>query len=921
MIQSSRHFLSICLCAILTGPLVSSASAYDALSGRSFYTSEARGHLVFVHIDDPALATAQLTADVLLEGNLLAENARVVRGRQLSVAFPLESLPQGETELTCRLYVDGRSLGQVSTRIRRLPPKPYATKIDRLTGGLHVDGLPFLPFGYYCYSPVQPTLAEEEVVRGFNLMSPYQSNDPATRDERRAYMDRAAELGMKVHYQLLRVAGGGGVALGISADTSSTRREAWLRDEVAAFRDHPALLAWYISDEPTGHGATADQLQTSYDIVRDLDPYHPITIVFMNPGKAIDYASAMDLAMVDPYPIPNGPPGSVAGAVRTLVNDLTPEIPVWIVPQAFGGSEWWTREPTGAELRLMSWLGLIEGATGSQYFIRHGLSGFPKSPVTWAAASQVALEAAALTPALLSAEASPTVITEEGSGIHAAAWRHDGQVIVAVANTENRPVPMRLQLPDLTVVGDAEVLYEERSLAFDVATGTPNPLDLISLPVGLLTGWFRRDETVPETQVSASMTTDVVLEESLPPYGVRLYRLHESGEREERLSVNPLNRTVDPSFEWDAAASVPSALYAGTGMGRGATYFVDSRVAFHGRRSVRLHTPIDGEGVTLGPFSPRVEPDRSYRLSVWAKAAPGDRRPTLRLGTSMGGADSVLHELTPDWKRYHLDAMAGAGAARAGLSVSLATTGTAWVDLLEFYDISPRVVSTPSPGGDLRVMMESFVRDAELRYSVGSEVTADSPLYAGLIDLPRSAVVNAGLFRDGLPLSTAHLAIHDHAAVGRFVDLADEPSTRYPGDGARTLTDAVLGGEQFNDPRWIGFEGTDFLAVVDLGEGVTIEQVSARFFQNAASWIWLPRRLQVEVSVDGERFIPFAQVQHDIGDRKQGNIIHEMSAIGDPIIARYVRVYAEGIRQCPEWHPGAGGPAWIFIDEIRVNPK
>jgi len=34
---------------------------------------------------------------------------------------------------------------------------------------------------------------------------------------------------------------------------------------------------------------------------------------------------------------------------------------------------------------------------------------------------------------------------------------------------------------------------------------------------------------------------------------------------------------------------------------------------------------------------------------------------------------------------------------------------------------------------------------------------------------------------------------------------------------------------------------------------------------------------------------------------------------------RYVRVKAENISVCPEWHPGAGGKAWLFIDEIVVK--
>ena len=89
--------------------------------------------------------------------------------------------------------------------------KPNEVKTDRLTGGLIVNRRQFFPFGFYCYSPVYPTLPEEEVVKGFNMISPYQKIMPETLNERKAYMDRCAGLGMKVHYNLLSVSGGGGV--------------------------------------------------------------------------------------------------------------------------------------------------------------------------------------------------------------------------------------------------------------------------------------------------------------------------------------------------------------------------------------------------------------------------------------------------------------------------------------------------------------------------------------------------------------------------------------------------------------------------------------------------------------------------------------------------------------------------------------
>jgi hypothetical protein len=35
--------------------------------------------------------------------------------------------------------------------------------------------------------------------------------------------------------------------------------------------------------------------------------------------------------------------------------------------------------------------------------------------------------------------------------------------------------------------------------------------------------------------------------------------------------------------------------------------------------------------------------------------------------------------------------------------------------------------------------------------------------------------------------------------------------------------------------------------------------------------------------------------------------------------ARFIKVIAKNIGQCPDWHVGKGGKAWLFIDEIVVE--
>jgi hypothetical protein len=38
-----------------------------------------------------------------------------------------------------------------------------------------------------------------------------------------------------------------------------------------------------------------------------------------------------------------------------------------------------------------------------------------------------------------------------------------------------------------------------------------------------------------------------------------------------------------------------------------------------------------------------------------------------------------------------------------------------------------------------------------------------------------------------------------------------------------------------------------------------------------------------------------------------------------PKKARYVRIRAVNFGKIPAWHPGSGGDAWIFMDEIVIR--
>jgi hypothetical protein len=535
-------------------------------------------------------------------------------------------------------------------------------KIDRFTGGTIVNRKQFFPFGFYCYSPVHSTLAEEEVIKGFNTISPYQKILPETFPERKRYMDRCAQLGMKVHYNLLSVSGGGGVGSKIEGLTEEEKRRR-LIEEVKTFMDHPALLAWYISDEPNGFKIPPEILEEIYRTIKEIDPWHPVSMVFMAPFlSAKNYANALDIVMADPYPVPVNPVTVVGDATGQLKTEFSGKRAVWIVPQAFGGGEWWEREPTIQEMRTMTWQAIIKGATGIQYFVRQGLNYFPKSAAAWGECGRMAMEVAELTPWLLSDE--ETLPVESNTvNILVSSRLYNGHLIVMAVNKINKPVGSAIRIKGFNN-GSARVLFENRSI--NVASG--------------------------------------IISDQIAPFGSQVYM----------INIKPLattstasttNLIKDPGFEELSSPGLPSACYARSGGDRGSTYFLDTREKFEGLHSVRLITPENNRGTSLRFFPVPVKAGASYSISLWARSdpeqrfsvLPDDQNVRLKGKTDMPQYVEILFgefsraRFIPDgeWRQYVTFVTIPTDTTakfRTNLILKMPGQGVAWFDMVKVME-------------------------------------------------------------------------------------------------------------------------------------------------------------------------------------------------------------------------------------------
>jgi hypothetical protein len=182
------------------------------------------------------------------------------------------------------------------------------------------------------------------------------------------------------------------------------------------------------------------------------------------------------------------------------------------------------------------------------------------------------------------------------------------------------------------------------------------------------------------------------------------------------------------------------------------------------------------------------------------------------------------------------------------------------------------------------------------------------------------------LEESGTPPDVYREEMRDFMASGMNVHLGFErparvltaSSEKYPVGGAKALTDGLKGTRDYHC-NWLGFEGEEMEAVVDLGKPPQIRSISVDFLQNINAWIWVPESVEYSVSDNGQDFATIGTVERRTGARAAGDIIEEFRCNFQARPARYAKVKTKSFLHCPPWHKGAGGKSWIFADEIVIN--
>ena len=160
--------------------------------------------------------------------------------------------------------------------------------------------------------------------------------------------------------------------------------------------------------------------------------------------------------------------------------------------------------------------------------------------------------------------------------------------------------------------------------------------------------------------------------------------------------------------------------------------------------------------------------------------------------------------------------------------------------------------------------------------------------------------------------------ILENSAVGKSILMENYANKKYPGESKDALINGLGASINYRDPSWQGFEAEDLIATIDLGSITKINSVNVRFLQDQVVWIFLPKKVEIEHSLDGDNFDMLYESYQD-NDFSFDQNIYNYLVEPKGIESRYIRIKGYNLDQCPDYHPGAGRPCWLFTDEIIIN--
>lgn len=206
-------------------------------------------------------------------------------------------------------------------------------------------------------------------------------------------------------------------------------------------------------------------------------------------------------------------------------------------------------------------------------------------------------------------------------------------------------------------------------------------------------------------------------------------------------------------------------------------------------------------------------------------------------------------------------------------------------------------------------------------YTFGTEeITVNSARYTIPVEIDSTCTIRAKVIAEDGSESGEAVCRLNRIKYNYAIRTDAKVNSQYAADGLKSLFDGINGDWNWRKGDWLGYQGQDVVLEVDLLHDKELGLVALNCLQDRGAWIFFPKQVNVYGSLDNKNFNLFDSLVCDPGlaDNDIQNYTFTCT-LKQKVKCRYLRIELKNPGKLPDWHPGAGGESFLFMDELQIE--
>lgn len=205
-----------------------------------------------------------------------------------------------------------------------------------------------------------------------------------------------------------------------------------------------------------------------------------------------------------------------------------------------------------------------------------------------------------------------------------------------------------------------------------------------------------------------------------------------------------------------------------------------------------------------------------------------------------------------------------------------------------------------------------------LTWTTPGGMAADS--VNGRVELAHSATVT-GVITSNDPDADYPMTCrtyHFNKATARGITVTPQPHPSYSSGGGFSLVNGISGDPRRRDNAWLGWL-SDVTISLDLNEMMSFDSITISAWSEPGSWIYFPGEIQFYTATDGKKYHFLNSLRLSGEDQTIMKPGKRFFTARKKVRARFIKIVVRHMGTIPDTLPGAGHPAWLFLDEITIH--